>query len=184
MNSLLQKKSWTRPQQHVSNRSARPASLLLRFFSILFQASFLLVSAESQSQHCRTSLVRFRCVTPCHPICFVQFRVDVCKIRQLLLHYILHKHVFQHHVLLSTWSTRVTSCPNYFKRCFVTIPSALPVVSAYLLQQNSGSPFAVFVTMRRDLRFTTAQLRHLCFCMSSVDLPNRCLCTRSRTSGV
>ena len=43
-----------------------------------------------------------------------------------------------------------------------------------LLQQSSGSPFAVFVT----------QLHRLCFCMSMVDLPSRCLCPHSRTVGV
>ena len=53
--------------------------------------------------------MRFRCVTLCHQICFVHFRVDVCKIRQLLFHCILHKHVFQHHMLHSSRSS--SRCP-------------------------------------------------------------------------
>ena len=91
-----------------------------------------------------------RCLTLCHEICFGLPRVDVCEIRQHLLHCVLHKHVFQHHVfhssqsslgcpcfcrLTSTWFMRITSCPNSCQRCFVTIPSAIPVVKAY----NSAS---------------------------------------------
>ena len=37
--------------------------------------------------------------------------------------------------LTSAWFMRITSCPNSCQRCFVTIPSAIPVVRAY----NSAS---------------------------------------------
>ena len=41
----------------------------------------------------------------------------------------LDAHAFSHS--LSTWFTRVTSYTSSFKTCFVTIPSAIPVVQAY-----------------------------------------------------
>ena len=74
---------------------------------------------------------------------------------------------------------RITSCPNSCKRCFVTIPSATPVVKAY----NSASSAELKLSMcniRDHLHFPTAQLRHLCSCTLLLALPNRCLYTRSR----
>ena len=119
------------------------SSLLIDFFSLFHLRIALLlldsVSSESQSYHRTTSLVCFGCVTLCHQICFVLLRVNVCKIRQLLLHYVLHtctsaSHLSFFQVLswmpmlfavgLSSWFMRIASCPNACKRCFVTIPSA------------------------------------------------------------
>ena len=93
----------------------------------------------------------FGCVTLCHQICVVLLRVNVCKIRQFLLHYVLHIHALQHHMFHSSKSSLGCPCfcrltvnmvhENFFmsqflqKMCFVTIPSATPVVKAY----NSAS---------------------------------------------
>ena len=74
------------------------------------------VSSEFQSDHRATSLVCFRCVTVCHQICFVLLCADVCKLCQLLLHNILHIHVFQHHMLHSSKSS--FGCPCF---CRLTI---------------------------------------------------------------
>ena len=78
-------------------------------------SSFLCsVSSESQSDHRPTSLVCFRCLTLCHQICFVLLCADACKICQLLLHNMLHIHVFQHHMFHSSKSS--LGCPC-FCRC-------------------------------------------------------------------
>ena len=58
----------------------------------------------------------FICVTLCHQICFVLLCADVCKICQLLLHNILHIHVFQHHMFHSSKSS--LGCPCF---CRLTI---------------------------------------------------------------
>ena len=80
---------------------------------------------------------------------------------------------------------RVTSCPNSCKRCFVTIPSAIPVVRAY---NSASAELKLTVCCVRDhavsVAFSTAQLRRMCFCALLLGLSNRCLCTRSRTSEV
>ena len=98
-----------------------PSPLLIDFFSH-FSSSFHFriapspldsVSSESQSHHRTTFLVCFRCVTLCHQFLL---RIDVCEIRQLLLHYVLHKHVFQHHVFHSNQSS--LGCPCF---CRLTV---------------------------------------------------------------
>ena len=123
------------------------SSLLIDFFSrcsSLFHlriAPSLLdsVSSESQSYHRTTSLVCFGCVTLCHQICSILLCVNLCKICQFLLHYVLHIHVLQHHMFHSSKSS--LGCPCFCrlivnmvhencKRCFVTILSATPVVRA------------------------------------------------------
>ena len=80
---------------------------------------------------------------------------------------------------------RVTSCPNSCMRCFVTIPSAIPVVRAY---NSAAAELKLTVCCVRDhavsVAFSTAQLRRMCFCALLLGLSNRCLCTRSRTSEV
>ena len=100
------------------------SSLLIEFFS-RFSSLFHLriapslldsVSSESQSYHRTTSLVCFGCVTLCHQICFVLLCVNVCKICQLLLHYVLHIHVLTHHMFHSSKSS--LGCPCF---CRLTV---------------------------------------------------------------
>ena len=81
-------------------------------------------------------LVRFGCVTLCHLICFVQVRVDVCKICQLLFHYILHEHVFQHHLLHSSQST--SGCPCF---CRLTVDMVNENHLSQLFQEMFCHPF-------------------------------------------
>ena len=67
------------------------------------------VSSESQSYHRTTSLVCFGCVTLCHQIRFVLLCVNVCKICQTLVRYVLHIHALQHHMFHSSKSS--LGCP-------------------------------------------------------------------------
>ena len=118
---------------------AASSLLLIDFFLILFRASLLLISVESQSQHRTTSLVRFRCMTLCHQICFFYFRVDVCKIRQLLFHYILHKHVFQHYMRHSSQSSYGCPC---FCRLAVDMIHERHFMSQFLQEMFCHHPFS------------------------------------------
>ena len=134
------------------------SSLLIDFFSrfsSLFHLRVALslldsVSSESQSYHQATSLVYFGWVTLCHQNCFVLLRVNVCKIRQVRLHYVLHIHVLQHHMFHSSKSSLGYPCfcrltvnmidENYFmshclQKMFRHYFWATPVVRAY----NSAS---------------------------------------------
>ena len=122
------------------------------------------VSSESQSYHHTTSLLCFGCVTLCHQIHFVLPCVNVCKICLLLLHYVLHIHVLQHHMFHSSKSSLGCPCfcrltvnmvhENYFMSQFLQKNVSSPFLrqqqlsgQIILLQQNSNLLFAVFVTM-------------------------------------
>ena len=124
---------------------------LLQHFSFLFQASLNPIVAQP-----------FFVLQ--HQICFVLLRFDVCEIRQLRLHYVLHKHLLQHHVFHSSQSS--LGCPRVC-RLTVDMIHENHITSQFLqevfrhssfgnssrsrrillLQQNSSSLFAVFVTM-------------------------------------
>ena len=53
-----------------------------------------------------------------------------------------------------------------------------------LHRQNSSLLTAVFATMQKWSRFSSAQLHRFCSCMSQAVLPSRCLCTRSNCGKV
>ena len=56
---------------------------------------------------------------------------------------------------------------SYFKRGFVTITSAIPLVKAYSsASADLANSLTVFLTMQRGLRFSTAQVHRLCACRS------------------
>ena len=79
---------------------------------------------------------------------------------------------------------RITSCPNSCKRCFFTIPLAIPVVRAY----NSGSAeLRLTVCCVRDCAVSVAFLHCTTpplVLLHVVTWPAQSLCTLSRTEEI
>ena len=131
----------------VSPHSALGSGHLCPELASLEWFQFSVVSAEFQTGHWVSFHMRFNNMALSHQVCFVRIRVHISKSSLLLLHDTFARtcsatlHVAS--VLTHVWmpmpsnidcrhgSLIVTSYPSSFKRCLVTIHSAVPVVKAY-----------------------------------------------------
>ena len=145
--------------------------LHLHFF-VLFQASInpiiaqpLLSASDVWHFVIRSALFCFvlmyaRCVNFSTTSCTHMYFSITCFILPSPL---LDAHAFAD--WLSTWFMRITSWPNSCKRCFVTVPSATPVVKAFY---SASAELILAVCCILDhavsVALHTAQLGHLCSC--------------------